>query len=97
MMYWLSKSFTHYRKGARIEKEAGLKNLRKTYITWLNEVMGDKTGVVTSHSMNGELERHYINSSMVVLWGIGGEICVGVQGIWDGSGARIWRKRKKVL
>jgi hypothetical protein len=32
----LSKSFTHYKKGAGIEKDISFKNLSKTYITWVN-------------------------------------------------------------
>ncbi len=48
----LSKSFTHYKIGAGIKKEIGLKSLRKTYISWVNQVMGNETGLLTSHSNN---------------------------------------------
>ena len=53
----LSKSFTHYKKGAGINKEFSLKNLRKTYITWVEPVMGNQTGILTSHSTKELLEK----------------------------------------
>ncbi len=46
----LSKAFTHYKKEAGITKSISLKNLRKTYITWLRLDMGKDTGLLTSHS-----------------------------------------------
>lgn len=61
----LSKSFTHYRKGAGIKKEVSLKNLRKTYITWVNHVMGKDTGKLTSHSTEQVLENHYIDPTIL--------------------------------
>lgn len=41
----LSKAFTHYKNGAGIEKDISLKSLRKTYITWVHQVMQKETGV----------------------------------------------------
>jgi hypothetical protein len=38
----LSKSFTHYKKGAGIEKDISFKNLRKTYINGLIRRWGTK-------------------------------------------------------
>lgn len=61
----LSRSFTHYRKGAGINKEVSLKNLRKTYITWVNHVMGKDTGKLTSHSTEQVLENHYIDPTIL--------------------------------
>jgi len=46
----LSRSFTHYKNGAGITKDISQKNLRKTYITWVNQVMGNQTGLITSQS-----------------------------------------------
>ncbi len=60
-----SKSFTHYKKGAGIEKNISLKNLRKTYITWVNQTMGQQTGILTSHSTNEVLERHYLDPKVL--------------------------------
>ena len=48
----LSKSFTHYKNGAGIKKDISLKSLRKTYISWVNQVMGNETGLLTSHANN---------------------------------------------
>lgn len=56
----LSKSFTHYKQGAGVDKNISLKNLRKTYITWVNQVMGNQTGILTSHSTNEVLEKFYL-------------------------------------
>ncbi|WP_432220942.1 tyrosine-type recombinase/integrase [Flavobacterium sp. TMP13] len=61
----LSKAFTHYRKGAGISKEIGLKNLRKTYLSWVNHVMGDDTKVLSSHSTNGVLKEFYLDPKIL--------------------------------
>lgn len=61
----LSKAFTHYRKNAGIEKPISLNNLRKTYITWLNRVIGNQTGVLTSHSGEQVLKDHYIDTRVL--------------------------------
>jgi len=61
----LSKSFTHYKKGAGIKKEISLKSLRKTYISWVNKVMGNKTGLLTSHSNNDVIEKYYLDPKIL--------------------------------
>ena len=61
----LSKCFTHYIKESNIEKEVSLKNLRKTYISWVNRVMGKSTGLLTSHSGEQVLKDHYIDSTIL--------------------------------
>ncbi len=60
-----SKSFTHYKQVAGIKSEISLKNLRKTYITWLRVVMDRQTGVMTSHASDEILERHYIDPTVL--------------------------------
>lgn len=65
LMDVISKSFTHYKNGAGIDKDVSLKNLRKTYITWVNQVMGNETGLITSHSTQEVLERHYIDPKVL--------------------------------
>ena len=65
MMDILSKSFTHYRIGAKIEKEISLKDLRKTYISWVNSEMGAETGLISSHSTNGILEKFYLDPKIL--------------------------------
>ncbi len=61
----LSKSFTHYKKGAGIIKDISFKNLRKTYITWVNQAMGNQTGILTSHSTNEVLEKFYLDPKVL--------------------------------
>jgi integrase len=61
----LSKGFTHYLKESGIEKDVSLKNLRKTYISWVNRVMGKSTGLLTSHSGEQVLNDHYIDSTIL--------------------------------
>jgi integrase len=65
MMDVLSKSFTHYRIGSGIEKEISLSDLRKTYISWVNNQLGDNTGLVTSHSTNQVLEKFYLDPKIL--------------------------------
>lgn len=63
-MDFLSKSFTHYWKSTGIKKDYSLKNLRKTYFTWVNRVMGDDTKIVSSHSTNDVLKRFYLDPKL---------------------------------
>lgn len=65
MMDAMSKGFTHYKKAAKINKEVSLKNLRKTYITWVHAVMQKDTGILSSHSTEEILERHYIDPTIL--------------------------------
>jgi integrase len=61
----LSKAFTHYRKGAGIEKDISLKNLRKTYLTWVNQVMNKDTKILSSHSTDGVLKEYYLDPTVL--------------------------------
>lgn len=65
IMDTLSKSFSHYVKESGVEKNVSLKNLRKTYITWMYRVMGKNTGLLTSHSGEKILKDHYIDSTVL--------------------------------
>lgn len=65
LMDRVSKSFTHYKNGAGIKKDVSLKNLRKTYITWVNKSMGQQTGILTSHSTNEVLEKFYLDPKVL--------------------------------
>lgn len=65
LMDVLSKGFTHYRKAAGIEKNISLSNLRKTYITWTNQVLGNETGYITSHSTNKVLKDYYLDPKVL--------------------------------
>jgi integrase len=61
----LSKAFSHYRKNAGITKDISLKNLRKTYITWMQNVLGKQTGLVTSHHSNDVIDKYYIDPTIL--------------------------------
>jgi integrase len=65
IMNSLSKGFTHYKNGAGIKRNISLKTLRKTYITWHNQVMGKETGLITSHSNGDILEKFYIDAKVL--------------------------------
>lgn len=61
----LSKSFTHYKNAAGIKKDISLKSLRKTYITWVHQIMQKQTGLLTSHSTSKILEEYYIDPQIL--------------------------------
>jgi len=65
IMNCLSKGFSHYKKKAGIIKNVSLKNLSKTYITWVRVVLGDQTSLVTSHSGEKILQDHYLDSTIL--------------------------------
>jgi integrase len=65
LMDRISKSFTHYKQVARINSDVSLKNLRKTYFTWLRVVMDKQTGLLSSHSTDEILQRHYIDPKVL--------------------------------
>ncbi|MFV8343057.1 hypothetical protein [Flavobacterium sp. XS2P39] len=65
LMDLLSKSFTHYWKSTGINKDYSLKNLRKTYFTWVNRVMGDETKILSSHSTDGVLKKYYLDPKVL--------------------------------
>lgn len=65
IMNSLSKAFTHYRKGAGIKKDIRLKNLRKTYLTWVNQVMSKDTKILSSHSTEGVLKDYYLDPTVL--------------------------------
>ena len=58
----LSKGFSHYKEGAGITKNISLSSLRKTYLSWQNHVLGNDTGLISNHDVNGNiLKTHYID------------------------------------
>ena len=67
----LSKGFTHYKNGAGIQKDISLKSLRKTYISWVNQVMGNETGLLTSHANNNVIEKYYLDPKILSAIEIG--------------------------
>jgi integrase len=67
IMDCLSKGFTHYKNAAGITRPLTLKNLRKTYLSWVNQALGRDTGKITSHSSHKILEDHYIDPIICTL------------------------------
>ena len=65
MMNDLSKGFTHYKNGAGIKKDISLSTLRKTYLTWHHQVLGNDTGLVSSHSTTQVLEKYYLDPKVL--------------------------------
>jgi hypothetical protein len=65
MMEKITKAFTHYKKGAGIGGEITLKHLRKTYISWTNQVLGKDTGKITSHAGIKILNDHYLDPTIL--------------------------------
>lgn len=65
IMNTISKSFTFFKDKAGIKKDISLKHLRKTYISWVNQVMGNETGILTSHSTDGVLKEHYLDPTIL--------------------------------
>jgi integrase len=61
----LSKGFSHYKKNAGITKKISLSNLRKTYISWHNQVLGVDTGLVTNSADRNVLKNHYIDPKIL--------------------------------
>ena len=61
----LTKSFTFYRKSAKIEKKISLKDLRKTYITLVFQAMGTKTGKLTYHLTEKVIKEHYLDPKVI--------------------------------
>jgi hypothetical protein len=52
-------------EGAGIKKDISLSNLRKTYLTWHHQVLGDDTGLVSSHSTTQVLEKYYLDPKVL--------------------------------
>ena len=65
MMGMITKAFSHFKKGAGLKSEITLKHLRKTYITWTNQVLGKDTGKITSHAGTKILNDHYLDPTIL--------------------------------
>ncbi len=65
----ISRSFTHYIKQVSPRK-IEYKDLRKTYITALTMVLGDKAKLFTGHSDDAVIRKHYLADS-VLMAGLG--------------------------
>lgn len=65
----ISRSFTHYIKQVSPRK-IEYKDLRKTYITAITMVLGDKAKLFTGHSDDAVIKNHYLADS-VLMAGLG--------------------------
>lgn len=61
----LSKGFTHFYKQLNTGREIRFKHLRKTYLTYLNATIKRQTKLLSSHSSNEVLRRHYIDERLI--------------------------------
>lgn len=62
VMTFISRSFGHYIKFAT-DRKIELKDLRKTYVTKLFMILGDKAQLFTGHSGIEVMKSHYISSA----------------------------------
>jgi integrase len=65
IMSILTKSFTYYKRATGISKKITLKNLRKTYITWVENYMGKDTGKLTSHATGEVIDKYYLDPTIL--------------------------------
>ncbi len=65
IMLRLTKSFTYYKRAAGITKNITLKNLRKTYVTWVENYMGKDTGKLTSHATGEVIDKFYLDPTIL--------------------------------
>lgn len=65
LMDRVSKSFTHYKEETEIEKNISLKNLRKTYLSWVNAVMLKDTRILSSHASSDVLDKYYLDPTIL--------------------------------
>lgn len=61
----ISKSFTHFWRKTGIDKQVSFKNLRKTYITRVFDLIGDKAKTL-KHTNDETALRHYMNEKEIV-------------------------------
>ena len=65
LMEKITDAFTHFRIGAGVKKPFTLKDLRKTYLTWIHHELGENTGKITSHAGTKILKDHYIDPQVL--------------------------------
>lgn len=61
----LSKAFTHYWKQVNSEKNIQFRNLRKTYITRLNNYTNGQADSITGHAGQEVIMKHYQNPKVI--------------------------------
>lgn len=66
MRRFVTRSFSHYYDKLDTGKHLTFGCLRKTYITHLREYLGDNTRLVTGHSSDQVMDKHYIDPTHIV-------------------------------
>lgn len=61
----LSKSFSFYKDAAGVQSNVSMKNLRKTYISWIKATLNTDARLITSHSSHEILETHYLDQTIL--------------------------------
>jgi len=61
----ISKGFTHFYKQLHTGREITFKHLRKTYLTYLNATLKERTRLLSSHTSHEVLRRHYIDERLI--------------------------------
>ncbi len=61
----LLKGFSYYYKQLDIGRDIQFKNLRKTYLTYLNSTLSRDTKSLSSHSTDDILQKHYIDEKIM--------------------------------
>ncbi len=61
----LSKGFSHFYKLLNTDRDLQFKCLRKTYLTYLNTTLSGDTKVLSSHSTDDILQKHYIDERII--------------------------------
>ncbi|WP_298419792.1 hypothetical protein [uncultured Kordia sp.] len=61
----LSKGFSHFFDLLDTGRKLQLKHLRKTYLTHLQSVMGTEAKLLSSHSTDDVLKKHYIDQTVI--------------------------------
>ncbi|GGX22923.1 hypothetical protein [Aquimarina muelleri] len=65
LMEKLSKGFSHYYKQLETDRNLQFKCLRKTYLTYLEQVAKGDTKLLSSHTSDQVLQKHYIDERVV--------------------------------
>lgn len=61
----LSKGFSHFYKQLGTGRDLQLKSLRKTYLTYLSAALSGDTKLLSSHTTDEVLQKHYIDEKIV--------------------------------
>jgi integrase len=65
MMDFISKSFSHYYRQLNTGKDLNFYDLRKTYISHLYAAHGEKAKIITRHSGDDVMRKHYIDEKVI--------------------------------